>query len=123
MIPRWRFGLVCQPRSSENILRPTLPPRPAVLPPRFTSRRMRAALILATVAALTTAARAVAFFESQVRPVLAENCFSCHGPEKQKGGLRLDSRVAFLKGAGGEPVVVPGDPDRSILIKAIRHDG
>ena len=88
-------------------------------------------LILATVARSPrspTAARAGdrqadEFFESKVRPVLAENCFSCHGPDKQKGGLRLDSRAALLKGAGGEPVVVPGEPDKSPLIKAIRHDG
>src|SRR5262249_61577468 len=38
------------------------------------------------------------FFEKQVRPLLAENCFQCHGPEKQKGGLRLDSRTAVLNG-------------------------
>jgi mono/diheme cytochrome c family protein len=94
---------------------------------------MRASVILVTftTAAFATAARAedgpalqsAEFFESKVRPVLAENCFSCHGPEKQKGGLRLDSRAALLKGAGGEPVVVPGDPDQSILVKAVRHDG
>jgi hypothetical protein len=93
----------------------------------------RASLVLATVAtvAVVAAARgddkpspqAVEFFESKVRPVLAENCFSCHGPEKQKGGLRLDSRAALLAGAGGEPVVVAGDPDKSPLVKAIRHDG
>jgi mono/diheme cytochrome c family protein len=88
-------------------------------------------LILATVvtlAALTTAARAGdkqadEFFESKVRPVLAENCFSCHGPDKQKGGLRLDSRAALLKGAGGDQVVVPGEPDKSPLVKAINHQG
>jgi mono/diheme cytochrome c family protein len=84
---------------------------------------MRAFLILATVASLTTMARADEFFESKVRPVLAENCFKCHGPEKQKGGLRLDSRAGLLKGADGEPVVVPGDPDKSPLIRAVRHDG
>jgi mono/diheme cytochrome c family protein len=88
-------------------------------------------LILATVATLaahTTAVRAGdrqadEFFESKVRPVLAENCFSCHGPDKQKGGLRLDSRAALLKGAGGEPVVVPGEPDKSPIVKAINHQG
>ena len=39
----------------------------------------------------------VRFFETKVRPVLAENCFKCHGPEKQKGGLRLDSKAAHLQ--------------------------
>jgi len=90
-------------------------------------------VVLATVAIVVAVAtaraderpspQAVEFFESKVRPVLAENCFACHGPEKQKGGLRLDSRANLLKGAGGEPVVVLGDPDSSALIKAVRHDG
>jgi hypothetical protein len=39
-------------------------------------------------------AEAVRFFESKVRPLLAEHCFQCHGEKKQKGGLRLDSRAA-----------------------------
>ena len=50
----------------------------------------------------------VEFFESKVRPVLANHCWQCHGPDKQKAGLRLDSREAVLK--GGE--TGPGDRDR-----------
>ncbi len=69
------------------------------------------------------AAEAAEFFEKQVRPVLAENCFNCHGPKKQQGGLRLDSRAALLKGGDGGPVVVPGKPDDSVLVKAVRRDG
>jgi mono/diheme cytochrome c family protein len=85
---------------------------------------MRVPLILTALVAVTAAARADdEFFESKVRPVLAEHCFSCHGPDKQKGGLRLDSRAALLKGAGGEPVIALGDPNGSLLIKAVRHDG
>jgi mono/diheme cytochrome c family protein len=67
--------------------------------------------------------REAEFFESKVRPVLAERCFGCHGPEKQKGGLRLDSPSALLKGGDGGPVVVPGDPENSPLVEAIRYDG
>ena len=63
----------------------------------------------------------IAFFEKNVRPVLAENCYECHGPAKQKNGLRLDSRDAILKGSEYNKVVVPGDPEASILIKAVRH--
>ncbi|MHC5540251.1 c-type cytochrome domain-containing protein, partial [Singulisphaera rosea] len=48
----------------------------------------------------TLPAAQVEFFEKQIRPVLVERCQSCHGPEKQKGGLRLDSRAALL--AGGD---------------------
>ena len=45
-----------------------------------------------TAAAAEPGAEALKFFETKVRPILAENCFKCHGPAKQKGGLRLDSR-------------------------------
>ncbi len=63
------------------------------------------------------------FFEKHVRPVLAEQCYSCHGDKKQRGGLRLDSRAALLKGGDDGPVVVPGDPGNSALISAVRYDG
>lgn len=65
----------------------------------------------------------VEFFEKRIRPVLVEHCFECHGPKKQKAGLRLDSRTALLRGSDGGPVVNPGDPDKSPLIQAIRHQG
>ncbi len=52
----------------------------------------------------------VEFFESKVRPVLVANCLGCHGPEKPKGGLRLDSRAAALKGGDSGPAVVAGEP-------------
>src|SRR4051812_44054266 len=64
---------------------------------------------------------AVEFFENQVRPVLAENCYGCHGPQKQKGGLRLDSAAAVTKGGESGPVVSPGKPEASRLIKAVRQ--
>ena len=63
------------------------------------------------------------FFEKKIRPVLAEQCYSCHGPDKQKGELRLDSRDAVLKGADVGAVVVSGKPEESSLIKSIRHTG
>jgi mono/diheme cytochrome c family protein len=62
------------------------------------------------------------FFEKSVRPVLADNCFDCHGPRKQKGGLRLDSRAALLSGGDSGPAVVPGKPDKSLLITAVHYD-
>ncbi len=65
--------------------------------------------------------RAADFFETQVRPVLADNCISCHGPAKQRGGLRLDSRAALLKGADSGPVVAEGQPDKSSLVRAVRY--
>ncbi|MFO0951315.1 MAG: PSD1 and planctomycete cytochrome C domain-containing protein [Isosphaeraceae bacterium] len=65
----------------------------------------------------------VEFFEAKVRPILVENCLGCHGPTKQKGGLRLDSRTALLKGADTGEVVVPGDPEASALIQAVGYEG
>ncbi len=63
------------------------------------------------------------FFETKVRPVIFDRCLNCHGSEKSKGGLRLDSREAVLKGAENGPVVVPGKPGASPLIAAIRYEG
>src|SRR5439155_194307 len=63
-------------------------------------------------------------FEEKVRPLLATNCFECHGAKKQESGLRLDSRAGVVDGGdSGERAVVPGDPDRSLLIKAVNHLG
>ncbi|MBK8038807.1 MAG: PSD1 domain-containing protein [Verrucomicrobiaceae bacterium] len=63
----------------------------------------------------------IAFFEKSVRPVLAEHCYSCHGAEKAKSGLRLDSREAVLRGTDAGKVVIAGDPEGSSLIKSVRH--
>lgn len=73
-------------------------------------------------AADTTADRAATpeFFETKIRPVLANNCYACH-TNSAMGGLRLDSREAMLKGAKRGPAVVPGDPDKSVLVLAIRQ--
>jgi hypothetical protein len=65
----------------------------------------------------------VELFETRIRPVLAEHCWRCHGPKKQKSGLRLDSREAILAGSEDGPVVKPGDPANSPLIEAIRYQG
>ena len=60
------------------------------------------------------------FFESKVRPVLAANCHGCH-TKTQMGGLRLDSRDAALKGGKSGPALVPGKPDDSLMIQAVRR--
>ena len=60
------------------------------------------------------------FFESKVRPVLANNCYACH-TDSQMGGLRLDSADAVQKGGKSGPPIVPGKPDDSLLIQAIRQ--
>ena len=63
------------------------------------------------------------FFETRVRPVLAKNCYACHGADQQQSSLRVDSREALVKGGARGPSIVPGDPEKSLLVKAIRHDG
>jgi len=64
-------------------------------------------------------------FEAKIRPILAEHCVGCHGPDKQKGKLRLDTREGLLKGGMDEEKVVkviePGDPDKSMIIEAINY--
>jgi hypothetical protein len=61
------------------------------------------------------------FFENEVRPVLVNRCYDCHGPKKKKGSLRVDS-ITFLKTGGDSgPALVPGDPENSIMIGAIRY--
>ncbi len=69
-------------------------------------------------------AEGIAFFEKKIRPVLIAECFHCHSSEKGnkiRGGLTLDTREGLRKGGDSGPAVVPGRPDRSLLIKAIRH--
>ena len=65
------------------------------------------------------------FFEKRVRPVLAENCFACHGQQAPQpmSGLRVDTRDALLRGGDRGPAVVPGKPSESRLIQAVRHQG
>ncbi len=65
----------------------------------------------------------IVFFESKVRPVLADNCYSCHGPKMQMAGLRLDTLAGLQKGSDKGAAIVPGEPDKSPLIQAIRHTG
>ncbi len=63
------------------------------------------------------------FFETKVRPVLANNCYGCHGPASQMAGLRLDSKAFVLKGGDSGPVIVANDPAKSPLIQVVHHTG
>ena len=67
------------------------------------------------------AAEHARYFETNVRPILAARCFRCHGEEKQKGDLRLDSREALMSGGYSGPAVVPGKPDESLLFSAVGY--
>src|SRR5262249_19599353 len=63
------------------------------------------------------------FFERTIRPVLVERCYACHSQEAKKvrGGLLLDTRDGLLKGGDSGPPVVPGMPDKSLLLHALRQ--
>ncbi len=110
----------------------------AAVRPRGRSRRLFATVVgLAFLAGLASApmaraqqglgddAEGVEFFEKLIRPVLVERCLACHGArvKKPKGGLVLEDRAAMLKGGDSGPVIVPGDPESSLLIEAIRYTG
>src|SRR5438034_5075501 len=65
----------------------------------------------------------VEFFKKKIRPILVDNCYKCHSheSEKLKGGLLLDSREGLLKGGDTGAAIVPGDTEKSLLIKAVRY--
>ena len=67
----------------------------------------------------------VEFFETKIRPVLVKSCLECHSASSAKlgGGLLLDSKDGVLRGGESGPAIVPGKPERSLLIKAIKHVG
>ncbi len=80
------------------------------------------ALLLSAVA-LMAQEDGSAFFEKNIRPLLVKQCFGCHSSESQPvmGGLRLDERELAIKGGGRGPAIIPGKPNESLLLKAVRH--
>src|SRR5262249_61821748 len=64
----------------------------------------------------------LAFFEKKIRPILVDNCYNCHSANtNSKGGLRVDDRNGLVTGGGRGPAIVPGQPDKSLLMQAVRH--
>lgn len=65
----------------------------------------------------------IEFFEKKIRPVLVERCQMCHGSQAAtvQGGLRLDTREGLRKGGNSGAAIVPGEPDKSLLIHALRY--
>lgn len=63
------------------------------------------------------------FFDSKVAPVLTKRCLPCHDTELSNGGISFRDRASLLKGGARGPAVVPGDPARSVMIQALRHEG
>ena len=68
--------------------------------------------------------RKLEFFEKRIRPVLAEHCYQCHSTtaKKLRGELLLDSRWGWQKGGESGPPIVPGKPEESRIVKALRYE-
>jgi len=83
------------------------------------------AFFLSAVAALAQAPSPAGteFFESKIRPIFVNNCYKCHSSQaaKLKGGLSLEYHESILRGGDSGPAIVPGDPEKSLLIKAVRY--
>ncbi len=88
------------------------------------ARTTVAASTLATAASPAERAAQEKFFEERIRPLLAARCWKCHGAEKQESDLRLDTSAGVQgKGVAGQPIAVPGRPQDSLLLSAVRYDG
>ena len=74
-------------------------------------------------AAATPGADDAALFENKIRPLLADTCYKCHGAKKQESGLRLDSLATMMQGGDRGPAIVPGAPEKSLLINAVARHG
>jgi mono/diheme cytochrome c family protein len=83
----------------------------------------RLTIVLLLLAAWTAGADTATeqLFADKVKPLLDSRCVSCHGPDKVKGGLRMDSRAGLLKGGDSGPALVPGNPSDSLLLQAVMH--
>ena len=71
-----------------------------------------------------TLAENVAFFEQSIRPLLVKNCLGCHSVQAKvtQGSLALDTRAGWQKGSANGAVIVPGEPDKSRLLRAVKHE-
>jgi Planctomycete cytochrome C len=63
------------------------------------------------------------FFDQRVAPILTKRCLSCHNQELKNGGVSFLDRDSLLQGGARGPAVVPGNPEKSFLLDALRHDG
>jgi hypothetical protein len=98
--------------------------------PRSQFRQCTPAIVLAAALVVSSALAEAPipqaqreFFEAKIRPILVEHCYKCHSSTAKslKGGLRLDSRDGLRRGGDSGPVMIPGKPTASILLKALRY--
>ena len=101
---RWLFAMVLVPALPSLVV--AADPEGKAEPPKFEPAQIE-------------------FFEAKVRPILVQRCYECHGPElkEPKGGLRVSSREAILKGGDTGPAATPGKPKDSLLIESINYTG
>jgi hypothetical protein len=95
--------------------------------PRTPRGLLATVLIAASIETALTDDRStedLAFFETSIRPLLAEKCYACHSSKSKslEAGLRVDSRAGLLQGGDSGPALVPGDPEASLVIRAVRYE-
>ncbi len=69
------------------------------------------------------ASRDQRFFDKSVAPILIKRCLACHNRELNNGNISILDRDSLLKGGRRGPAVVPGKPEKSVLVESLRHDG
>jgi hypothetical protein len=81
-------------------------------------------VVTAPASGQATDSQAKEYFEAKVRPLLIEHCYECHaaGSKKLRANLRLDSKPGWEKGGDSGPVIVPGDPENSLFVQALKYD-
>ena len=93
------------------------------LPISSSCRALAGLLLTFLIASPLPAEEAETFFENRIRPILAENCFKCHGGKATKGGVRLDQKEALFKKGEDGPLIIAGKPQLGRLMAAVRHSG
>ena len=68
-------------------------------------------------------AASLKFYTEKVVPVFQANCYRCHGGMNHRGGFTMDTKAGMAKGGHDGAVIVPGSPEKSLLVKLIRHEG
>ena len=95
----------------------------AIIPGLGAAALVSFALMNSSIVAARENASKPEFYTTKVKPIFDANCARCHGGTNHRGGLNFDTRQGLLKGGHDGPIVVPGDPANSLLIKLIRHEG
>ncbi|MGD9856804.1 MAG: DUF1549 domain-containing protein, partial [Planctomycetaceae bacterium] len=80
-------------------------------------------LAVGRIGAAEPTAEQIEFFESRIRPVLVDRCYDCHSGDAPESELRVDSLAGLLRGGTRGPAILPGDPQHSLLVTAVKHSG